>query len=211
VKKALPALAALALAGCEVYAVPSPVDCPGARVGTFDVAGDQVLPLDPPPPAGCFFADPSSASYQVKQTLFFNGSLYVGGPATTAAALCIGAPHAAPRIGTIADDGTFTVSYVNLTGSIAGCTCPSSEAVTAGRCACPVNSQLTGCSCPAVIQETIRGLLQHDSQGVLTGFAGSQTVDVSPPPGVPSGTPVCDCQVACSFSYSLAATTVGAP
>ncbi len=205
-------LAAFALAGCEVYAVPSPLSCPGDRIGTFNFAGDEILPVVVPPAGtGCFFADPTNPANQAAQSIAFTGSFYFGQPATPQpAALCINAPHALPRIGTVAPDGTIDVSYVNVGASIGGCTCPSTEAVTAGRCACPPNTPTSGCSCPVVITETIRGALQRNGQGILTGFTGTQAVSVTPPPGVVAGA-VCDCQVACDFAYDLAATVVGAP
>ncbi len=211
-RAALALFAALALAGCEVYAVPSPVTCPGDRIGTFNFAGVQVVPLDPPPPAGCFFADPASPVYQAKNPINFSGSFYVGAPATPRpAALCIGAPHAEPRIGTLADDGTFTVAYVNLSTSIGGCTCPTAEAVSAGRCVCPPNTPLSGCSCPVFTTETIQGQIQYDSRGFPATFTGTQAVAVAPPPGSPDPSAACDCQVPCSFTYDLSATVVGAP
>jgi hypothetical protein len=186
------AAAAVLLCGCEVYAVPSPLPCPGDRQGIFDFAGDQVLS-----PTDCFFAQPGNASYQVNNPIAFQGTV------------CISVPHAVPRLGThsgLAVDA----AYVNLTGSVGGCTCPNQAAVTAGNCLCPPGSgtPITGCSCPVFIEERIQGSLLPIPGG-FSGFDGSQKVSVSPPPGLVLQDPPCDCQVACSYAYTLAATTVG--
>jgi hypothetical protein len=196
--------AALLLCGCEVYAVPSPLPCPGERQGVFDFAGDQVLT-----PTDCFFAQPGNPSYQVRSSIAFQGSVSFG-PGASDAAVCISAPHAVPRLGTHTGPD-LDVEYVNLTGSVGGCTCPSQAAADAGRCiACQATSgpQVTGCSCPVIISERIQGAL-FPFPGELSGFDGSQKVSVIPPPGLVLPDPPCDCQATCFYAYTLNAKTVG--
>jgi hypothetical protein len=198
------AAAAVLLCGCEVYAVPSPLPCPGDRQGVFDFAGDQILS-----PTDCFFAQPGKAAYQVNNPIAFQGTVSFG-PGASEAAVCISVPHAVPRLGTHSGLDV-DVAYVNLTGSVGGCTCPNQAAVTAGSCLCPPGSgtPITGCSCPVFIEERIQGSLLPIPGG-FSGFGGSQTVSVRPPPGLVLPDPPCDCQVACTYAYALAATTVGA-
>jgi hypothetical protein len=196
------AAAALLLCGCEVYAVPNPIPCPGERQGTFDFVGDQVVTA-----SDCFFAQPGSPAYQVNNPIAFT-ALVNFGPGASEAAICIQTAHAEPRLGTHAGLDV-DVAYVNITGSVAGCTCPTAEAATAGRCLCPPNS-LQGCSCPVVIEERIQGSLLPVPGG-FSGFTGTQTVSVSPPPASPLPPQPCDCQVACTYGYDLAAKTVGTP
>jgi hypothetical protein len=103
------------------------------------------------------------------------------------------------------------VEYVNLTGSVGGCTCPSQAAADAGRCiACQSTSgpQVTGCSCPVIISERIQGAL-FPFPGEFSGFDGSQKVSVIPPPGLVLPDPPCDCQATCFYAYTLKAKTVG--
>jgi hypothetical protein len=192
--------AAAFLVGCEVYAVPSPLPCPGERQGIFDFAGDQILS-----PTDCFFAQPTNTAYQVKNPIAFQGSVNFG-PGATDAAVCISAPHALPRLGTHSGLDV-DVAYVNLTGSVGGCTCPDQAAVTAGSCACPADTPLEGCSCPVFIEERIQGSLVPVPGG-YSGFDGVQVVTVTPPP-VPLPVQPCNCQVPCTYSYTLAAKTVG--
>jgi hypothetical protein len=194
------AAAAVFLSACEVYAVPSPLPCPGESQGVFDFAGEQI-----PSPDDCFFAQPGNPADQVNP-LAFQGTVSFG-PGASEAALCISKPHALPRLGThsgLAVD----VAYVNLTASVGGCTCPSQEAVTAGKCLCSSPSTpLENCSCPVFIEERVQGSLIA-SAGGYSGFQGTQVVNVTPP-DIPLPAEPCDCQVACSFSYALTAKTVG--
>jgi hypothetical protein len=193
------ALGALLVCGCEIYAVPSAIVCPDVRQGTFDFAGDRVvLPTD------CFFAQPGNAAYQIKDPIPFTGTIsFIPGGNDTA--LCIEAPHAVPSLGT--HDG-LAIDVASVLGlSVAGCTCPSTAAVTAGKCSCPPDSPLSSCSCPAVIEQRIQGALQPTSGG-FSGFTGVLINTVTPPPGtIPPD--VCDCQKTCTYSYDLAATVAG--
>jgi hypothetical protein len=202
--RALAAAAAVVLCGCEVYAVPSPLPCPGDRQGVFDFAGDQILS-----PTDCFFAQPGNAAYQVNNPIAFQGTVSFG-PGTSEAAVCISAPHAVPRLGTHSGLDV-DVEYVNFTGSVGGCTCPDQAAANAGKCLCPPASgtPITGCSCPVIISERIQGSLLPIPGG-FSGFDGSQKVSVSPPPGLVLPTRPCDCQETCFYAYTLAAKTVGA-
>ena len=195
--------AAVFICGCEVYAVPSPLPCPGERQGVFDFAGDQVLAPD-----DCFFAQPGDAAYQVRNPIAFQGSVGFG-PGASDAAVCISAPHAVPRLGTHSGLD-LDVEYVNLTGSVGGCTCPDQAAVTAGNCLCPPASgtPITGCNCPVIISERIQGSLLPIPGG-LSGFDGFQRVSVTPPPGLVLPDPPCDCQVTCFYAYTLTGKTVG--
>jgi hypothetical protein len=194
------AAAAVFLCGCEVYAVPSPLPCPGERQGVFDFAGDQVLS-----PGDCFFAQPGNAAYQVNNPIAFQGSVSFG-PGASDAAVCISVSHAVPRLGTHSGLD-LDVANLALTGSVVGCTCPNQAAVTAGNCVCPSGTPLEGCSCPVFIEERIQGSLLPVPGG-YSGFEGVQVVTVTPPPGPLPAQP-CDCQVACTYSYALAARTVG--
>jgi hypothetical protein len=197
--------ATLFLCGCEVYAVPSPLPCPGERKGVFDFAGDQVLD-----PNDCFFAQPGNAAYQVNNSIAFQGTVSFG-PGASEANLCVSRPHAEPRVGTHSGVD-IDVTYVNLTGSVGGCTCPDQRAADAGKCiACQATSgpQVTGCSCPVIISERIQGALLPIPGG-FSGFDGSQKVSVTPPPGLVLPDPPCNCQATCFYAYTLTAKTVGA-
>jgi hypothetical protein len=202
VRLLLAAAAAVFLTGCEVYAVPDPLPCPGERQGIFDFAGDQILS-----PSDCFFAQPGNPAYQVNNPIAFQGTVNFG-PGASEAAVCISAPHAAPRLGT-RSDLAVDVAYVNFTGSVGGCSCPSQAAADAGKCLCQPGSTtpITGCSCPVIIEERIQGSLIPVAGG-FSGFEGSETVSVRPPPGAVPAQP-CDCHVACTYSYTLTARTVG--
>ena len=203
--RTLAALAALLVCGCEVYAVPDPVPCPGDRQGTFGIAWIQVVS-----PTDCFFAQPVGSdgqpnpAYQVVSSFEFPGTVNFG-PGVDEAAICITVPHAMPRLGTHSGLD-LDVAYTNRTGSVGACTCPTPEAVTAGRCLCPANSPLQNCSCPVVVTERILATLVPVSGG-YSAFNGQQVVTVEPAAPV-TGTP-CDCQVACTYSYTVAATSTG--
>ncbi len=203
VRRLAASAAAVFICGCEVYAVPSPLPCPGERQGVFDFVGDQILTPD-----DCFFAQPGNDAYQVRNPIPFQGSVSFG-PGASDAAVCISAPHAVPRLGTHSGLD-LDVEYVNLTGSVGGCTCPDQAAVAAGNCSCPPSSgiPITGCSCPVIISERIQGSLLPIPGG-FSGFDGFQRVSVTPPPGLVLPDPPCDCQAACSYAYTLTATTVG--
>ena len=199
------AAAAVLLAGCEVYAVPSPLPCPGERQGVFDFSATQVLSAN-----DCFFAQPESPAFQVLGSFVFQATVNFGPAALPDnAAVCIQTPHAVPREGVHSglQDPVIDVAYSNLTGSVGACTCPSEAAVTAGRCSCPPDSPLTNCSCPVIIVEQITGTMAG-SPGAYSGFAGTQTVHVRPLVD-PLPAPACDCLTPCSYSYDLTANTVG--
>ena len=199
------AAAAVLLTGCEVYAVPSPLPCPGERQGVFDFSATQVVKA-----TDCFFAQPGNAAYQVLGSFVFQAAVSFG-PAEFPdnAAVCIQAAHAVPREGIHSglQDPFIDVAYSNLTGSVGACTCPSEAAVTAGRCTCPPDNPLSDCSCPVIITEQITGTMTG-SPRAYTGFAGTQTVYVRPLVDLLPG-PVCDCLEVCSYSYDLTAETVG--
>lgn len=107
-RTALLAAAAVALAGCEVYAVPDPLPCPGTSVGTLNFNGSLR-------PSTCTFAGSSNASLVFTGTVSFEPD---GG-----AWLCVQTPHAEPRRGTHAGDA-IDVSYRNPAASLAECNCP---------------------------------------------------------------------------------------
>jgi hypothetical protein len=193
------ALCALLLLGCEIYAVPNPIVCPDVQQGTFDFAGDRiVLPTD------CFFAQPGNAANQVNNPIAFTGTISFI-PGGDEAALCIGAAHAVPNLGTHTG---LTIDVVYVTPlNLGGCTCPSAAAVTAGNCVCSPNPPLSNCSCPALLEQRTQGALQPIPGG-FSGFTGVQKNTVTPPPG-PTPPDVCDCHATCSYSYKLAAKVVG--
>jgi hypothetical protein len=195
----LAALGALLACGCEVYAVPSPLPCPGDLQGTFDFAAARIVQ-----PTDCFFAQSGNPANQVTNPIGFPGVISFM-PDGTGAALCKSVAHAVPNLGTRSGLTIDVASVEPL--SVGGCTCPSADAVTAGNCSCPPNSPLSNCSCPVVQEQRIQGTLVPIPGG-FSGFTGVLVYNLKPPGSVPSGT--CDCQVACSYSYDLEATVVGA-
>lgn len=198
-KISLSALGALLLCGCEVYAVPNPIPCPGNAQATLDFAAERVVQ-----PTDCFFAQPGNPAYQVAGSIAFPGVISFM-PEGNGAALCKAAPHAVPNLGTHTALAIDVASVATL--SVGACTCPSDAAVRDGNCGCPPNSPLSNCSCPVVQEQRIQGTLQSNS-GRFSGFDGVLIYTVTPPPG-PVPAEVCDCHVACTYSYALAATVVG--
>ena len=218
VRPLLAAAAALFLSACEVYAVPSPIDCPGQQQGVFNFGGS--LTSDP---TACSFAQPGNPSaLQVNNPIGFSGTINFATVPDPGAAICISAAHAVPRIGTYAvvDSSTqsLRVSYGRPPASpavagevkvfVGGCGCPSLDAVAAAGCSCPANTPLTGCSCPVFIQEAIQGLLTLPRPGATKSFTGTQVVSVFPPIGLAANL-ACDCQSACKYTYDMTATEVG--
>ena len=189
---------ALLLLGCEIYAVPDPIVCPDVQQGTFDFAGNRVVLA-----TDCFFAQPGSAN-QVNNPIAFTGTISFI-PGGNDAALCIGAAHAVPNLGTRTDLAIDVASPLTLTVNV--CTCPSAAAATASRCGCPASSPTSNCSCPVVHEQRIQGVLQPIPGG-YSGFDGSLVNTVQPPPEL-DPSQLCDCQKTCSYSYDLAATAVG--
>jgi len=102
-------LAGLALAGCEVYSVPSPPTCPGTKVGGFVLAlkySDAGSTC--PPNVGV------NPSIQASATLSWQPD---GG-----AAICLDRSHAVPFLGTHTGDHVL-VSNVDPDAPVSGCTC----------------------------------------------------------------------------------------
>jgi hypothetical protein len=192
------AAAAVILSACEVYAVPSPLPCPGERQGVFDFAANQVQS-----PSDCLFARPGP-SYQVLPSFPFTASINFEATGN-GAALCKQVAHALPNLGTHAGPSIDVALVTGL--SVGGCTCLDPEAAAAGGCVCPTSTPQT-CSCPVVQEQRIRGDLLPTTGG-FSGFTGTLVYTVSPPPLPPLVAP-CDCQVTCSYSYDLGATTVSA-
>jgi len=199
------AVAALLLCGCEVYAVPSPISCPGNLQGTFDFVADQIAN-----PTDCSFTQPPGdpASQVVPQILFVGSISFADGTTKPGvAALCKSVPHALPSMGEHANLAIRVEQEFPLT--VAGCTCPSAKAAVAARCGCPPDSPSTSCSCPVIQEQVIEGNL-IPIPGGYSGFNGSLTYYVFPPLDVAPEN-LCNCQRICSYSYKLAAKTVGAP
>jgi hypothetical protein len=164
-------VAAVALAGCEVYAVPDPVTCPGTSIGTLDFTGTLR-------PSTCAFAGSANA------TLVFTGT--VAFEPDGRAWICIGTPHAAPRVGTHAGDAV-DVSYRN------------------------VGSTIAECNCSVDVVETITGTLVRGGGGLLQGFTGGMTSAVAPTSPDAGTTPdggLCGCQLPCALEYDLTAQAV---
>ncbi len=208
------AAAALLLSGCEVYAVPEPIECPGIQQGVFDFSGSQILT----PPPSCTFAQPGNPSYQVNATIGFQGTINFD-PATGLAgyaAICISNAHAVPREGfretATPGGGSWVRVWYESLSSVAGCTCPSEDARRVAGCVCPSNTPLSGCSCPVVVEEEIDGSFFPATKDVPARFVdGKQVVTVNPPVSVlPIPPQLCPCQATCSYSYTLTATAVGA-
>jgi hypothetical protein len=194
----LAAAAAVFLSGCEVYAVPSPLPCPGERQGLFDFAAEQVVTAN-----DCFFAQPANAAYQVLGSFGFPATVNFAAEGD-GAALCKQVAHALPNLGTHTGVSIDVASEAGL--SVGGCTCLTPEAAAAGACLCPPNTPQT-CSCPVVQEQRIRGDLVAIPGG-FSGFEGVILYTVKPPPLPPLAQP-CDCHVTCTYSYALTATTVG--
>ncbi len=194
----LAAAAAGFLSGCEVYAVPSPLPCPGERQGIFDFAAEQVVN-----PGDCFFAQPGSPAYQVLGSIAFPATVNFA-EVGDGAALCKQEPHALPNLGTHTGPSIDVASEATL--SVGGCTCLTPEAAAAGGCLCPPNTPQT-CSCPVLQQQRIQGDLVPIPGG-YSGFEGTLLYTVTPPPLPPLAQP-CDCHVTCTYAYALTATVVG--
>ncbi len=219
----LAAAAALLLSGCEVYAVPDPIPCPGDQQGVFDFSGSQIL--DPLP--SCFFAQPGSSVYQVNNPMnSFQGTISFDATGK-GASLCVGNPHAAINVGTHggpadAPDPLRIDVYYRTTLSVAGCTCPGIPAVIASGCACPTSSPTSNCSCPALFEQYTQGTLIPATRG-YSGFKGEMINTVRFAPELPSNL-ACDClrstavgptppappAMNCSYTYQITATSVGA-
>jgi hypothetical protein len=197
------ALGALLLFGCEVYAVPSPLTCPGELKGTFDFAADQVVKA-----TDCFFAQPGNPAYQINNPIAFPGTISFATDGTNDAALCVGYPHAQINIGSHTGPDV-TVGYLSPLLSVGACPCPSQKAADAGRCLCaPNDPQLQNCSCPVNQMQRINGTLVKDAQGAISTFQGNLTYFVFPPVDLPAND-ACLCQVRCEYSYALAGKLVG--
>jgi hypothetical protein len=197
------ALGALLLCGCEVYAVPSPLPCPGELKGTFDFAADQVVKA-----TDCFFAQPGNPAYQVNNPIAFPGTISFATDGTSDAALCVGYPHAQINTG-FHTDLDVTVGFLSPLLNVGACPCPSQKAADAGKCLCqPNDPQLQNCSCPVNQMQWIDGTLVKDAQGAISTFQGNLTYVVVPPGDLPPSD-VCLCQVRCEYSYALAGKLVG--
>ncbi len=198
------AAAAVLLAGCEVYAVPSPVDCPGVPQATFDFVANQVVS-----PTDCFFAQPTNPDgtpngvYQVSPSFEFPGVVSFA-ETGDGAALCKSVPHAIPNLGTRSGLSIDVASDAAL--SVGGCTCPTPQDAAASGCLCAPNTPTT-CSCPVGQRQRITGTLTPRPGG-FERFDGSILYSVTPPP-LPPGTNPCDCHVACTYSYALAGAVTG--
>jgi hypothetical protein len=196
-KRTLGAAAALLLAGCEVYAEPSPIPCPGTREGVFQFQGAIIAP------AGCTWA---ASQYQT--AFSFPGSISFDEGTSNKAWLCVDVPHAVPREGThtpvvgMPNLDTIDVKYQTPIG-VGNCTCPSEAARDAGRCSCPPTSPLSNCNCPVTLTETITGTLERLVGGSV--FSGVQTVVVEPPLTALAPSDLCECQKRCSFQYTVKA------
>jgi hypothetical protein len=213
------AAAALLLSGCEVYAVPDPLPCPGIQQGVFDFSGAQVLD----PVNDCYFAQPAGGIYQVNNPMSpFQGTISFDATGN-GASLCVGAAHAAINVGIhgvppeAPDPLRIDVVYETPL-SVAGCTCPSTDAVKASGCACPTSSPTSNCSCPALLRQNTTGTLIPATRG-FSGFSGQMINTVRFPPGL-SPALACDClrstpvgptppAMSCSYTYQITATSVG--
>jgi hypothetical protein len=213
------AAAALFLAGCEVYAVPDPYPCPGIQQGVFDFSGALQVGTLPT----CYFAQPGSSVLQVNDPMNpFQGTIAFDATGK-GASLCVAAAHAAINVGTHggppeAPDPLRIDVFYDTALSVAGCTCPSTDAVKASGCGCPSSSPTSNCSCPALLRQKTTGTLIPATQG-FSGFGGQMINTVRFPPGLSPGL-ACDCLrttpvgptppvMECSYSYQLTATSVG--
>jgi hypothetical protein len=182
--RALPPLAALLLAGCEVYSGPKPAGCPGAKVATFNFTaciavggltdggpscdgGGSTCPFGPP--AGGAVLNPAS----------FTASLYWD-PGGSAAALCIDQPHAEPHLGTH-DGDAFDASYLDVGALVT----------------------VDGGSCAVNVLETISGEVLRSDGGAVTGLVGELRNDVSLAGGESPDGGTADCGLPCTIRYRL--------
>jgi hypothetical protein len=199
------AVAAVFLAGCEVYAVPNPVICPGERKGLFEFTAVQIT-ANTDGTLLCPFANPADPDYQSGQVLpsFTFVAEICFAASGDGAALCPQVAHAVPNVGTHTGD---TID-VGLEGSVsvAGCTCATPQAAAAGGCLCPTTSPST-CSCPVVQRQQFGGSLLPIAGG-YSGFSGTIRYTVTPPT-IPAGIEPCRCDQPCTYSYNLTATSVG--
>jgi hypothetical protein len=203
VRRLAGAWGALLLCGCEVYAVPSPLTCPGELQGTFNFSAQQVVKG-----TDCFFAQPGNPAYQVNNPIAFPGTIAFATDGTTDAALCVGYPHA--QINRGSHNGLeVIVQLESPLLNVGACPCPSQNAADAGKCICqPNDPQRQSCSCPVNQVQRFKGFLVKDGQGAISGFTGDLIYLVVPPADLPPSD-VCLCQVACDYSYALAGTLVG--
>jgi hypothetical protein len=106
-------LAGLALAGCEVYSVPAPAECPGTNVGRFDLALQYAADAGGSLPA-CPATAVANTAFAVPATLAFQPD---GG-----AAICLQRAHAVPFYGAHVGDHV-RVSNVDPAAPVNVCTC----------------------------------------------------------------------------------------
>ncbi len=102
-------LAGLALAGCEVYSVPAPVECPGTTVGRFTLALQ--------------YADAGSTCPPVVANTAFSVTATLTWQPDGGAAICLDRPHAVPFLGTHTGDDVL-VGNLDPAATVPPCTCP---------------------------------------------------------------------------------------
>jgi len=101
-------LAGLALAGCEVYSVPDPVECPGTKVGGF------VLALQ--------YSDAGSTCPPVGANPALQGAATLSWQPDGGAAICLDRRHAVPFLGTHTGDHVL-VRNVDPAAPVSRCSC----------------------------------------------------------------------------------------
>jgi len=196
-RRLVPILLAPALAGCEIYSVPSALVCPGTRVGAFSFVG--TLPVTAPSTSTCSFQSQALNPVSFGGTIAFDSD---GGPG---ACLSRDTPHAALNLGVHSGDA-LVVGTVDTGGGISGCACPA------------------GTNVAMAIAQTIQGQISRDGGGVPESFSGALITAVSyvNADGTPANLPSCacgtqetdggcSCNVPCTLQYDLQATAIASP
>ena len=184
-RRALLAACALASAGCEVYAVPAPLVCPGTRVATFSFVGSQL-------PNACSFA------VQALPSPAFTGTIAYASDGGVDACLSQDQPHARLNLGTHSGD-FLDVASVDLGAGLSGCTCPTNIAqriqgdVLRGDGGSPV-------SFDGGLFTDVSAALPDG--GTLQGDCACGTVESD------GG---CSCSLPCTIPYELSAKVVDSP
>ncbi len=191
-RRLFPILCVLALAGCEIYAVPSALVCPGTKQATFNFVGV----LAPSTTTACSFAS------QASNPLSFSGT--VAYDADGGACLSRNIPHAVLNLGTHVGD-SIDVGTVDFGGGLSGCACPAGTNVQL-----VIAQRITGdISRDGTTPTTFDG-------GFLTAVSAANA-DGSPanlPPcacGTVEADGGCTCTIPCALQYDLQATAVQSP
>ncbi|HVP68723.1 MAG TPA: hypothetical protein VMT17_15830 [Anaeromyxobacteraceae bacterium] len=183
-RKALLVACALASAGCEVYAVPAALVCPGQRQATFSFRGVQQA-------NACSFASQASPSVN------FVGTLAYATDGGSDACLSQNQPHARLNLGTHTGD-SIAVGSVDVGGAVSGCSCPVTIA-----------QRIEG----DVLRGDGGSYVAFDG-GLFTDVSALSVDGGSASGTCPCGSIVdggCSCELPCTIPYELSAQVVDSP